>query len=717
MPRFRQITNILALMGKKESIRNLGILAHIDHGKTTLTDSLIAGTGLLSPQVAGSARVLDYLEEEQRRGITLKTANISLLYNSAEGTFIINLVDTPGHVDFTGKVTRALRTIDGAVVLVDAVEEVMAQTELVLRQALEERVRPVLFINKVDRLITELKLTEAQIQKKFTRIISVFNDLIEIYGESPFKEKWKANVAEGNVVFGSALHGWGFTLRMAREKSIRFSAIMDAYKNAAHEKLRKHLPLHTAILDMTVKHVPNPLESQKYRVEKIWKGDVASEVGKAMTDCDDNGPMVACITNVQATPNNSLIATGRVFSGTVKSGVKVYFVNAQAEHVVQQVSVYMGAFKEPVDQVAAGNIAALSGLKTVRTGETVVGAEHKEGMVPFERIRYVSEPVVTVAVEPKNPAALPQLLAAMEQLATEDPNLAVSVNKDTGEYLLSGMGELHLEIAVKQLKDLLSNVEIAVSSPRVTYREKATGKGAVATATSPNKQNKFTVQVEPLDEASISILEQETSETRNIAEALAVDEYKNVLADCTVKPQLRQVLDFVVSGFRFACKAGPLCGEPMRGAKVNLLDIQLSENAELHGPVEVMRGVGKAVFGSFLTAKPVLLEPVYETVVSSSTEVAGECSKIISSRRGKISAFEQKGAITVITGFVPVSETFGLSEELRSATSGRAFWQSLFDHWETMPQKLETKVTAEVRKRKGLPAEIPKAERFLEENP
>jgi elongation factor 2 len=717
MPRFRQITNILALMGKKESIRNLGILAHIDHGKTTLTDSLLAGTGLLSPQVAGSARVLDYLAEEQRRGITLKTANISLLYKSADGAFIINLVDTPGHVDFTGKVTRALRTIDGAVVLVDAVEEVMAQTELVLRQALEERVRPVLFINKVDRLITELKLTEAQIQKKFTRIIGVFNDLIEIYGESPFKERWKANPAEGNVAFGSALHGWGFTLRMAREKSLRFSAIMDAYENAAHEKLRKLLPLHAAILDMAVKHVPNPLEAQKYRVEKIWKGNAASDVGKAMADCDDNGPVVACITNVQAASNNGLIATGRVFSGTVKSGAKVYLVNAKAEHVVKQVSVYMGAFREPVDQVAAGNIAALSGLKMVRAGETVVAAEHREGMVPLERVRYVSEPVVTVAVEPKNPAALSQLLEAMERLATEDPNLAVSVNKDTGEYLLSGMGELHLEIAVKHLKDTLSNVEIAVSSPRVTYREKATAKGTVATATSPNKQNKFTVQVEPLDEAAIRILEQETSETQAIAEVLAVDEYKNVLADCTAKPKLRQVLDFVVSGFRFACKAGPLCGEPMRGAKVNLLDIQLSENTEHHGPVEVMRGVGKAVFGSFLTAKPVLLEPVYKTVVSSSTEVAGECSKILTSRRGKISAFEQKGAITVITGFVPVAETFGLSEELRSATSGRAFWQSVFDHWATVPQKLRAKVIAEVRKRKGLPSDIPKAERFLEENP
>jgi elongation factor 2 len=545
MPRFRQITDILALMDKKEVIRNLGILAHIDHGKTTLTDSLLAGTGLLSPSVAGSARVLDYLEEEQKRGITMKTANISLLYQTAADSFLINLVDTPGHVDFTGKVTRALRTIDGAVVLVDAVEEVMAQTELVLRQALEERVRPVLFINKVDRLITELKLTEAQIQKKFTRIIGIFNDLIEIYGESPFKERWKASAAEGNVVFGSALHRWGFTLKTAREKNMKFSSIINAYKTTEYKKLQKLLPLHNAILDMTIKHVPNPLEAQKYRVEKIWKGNTASHVGKAMTDCNDNGPVVACITNVQAVPNAGLIATGRVFSGTVKSGAKVYLVNAQAEQVVKQVSVYMGAFREPVDQVAAGNIAALSGLETVRAGETLVAAEHRQDMVPFERVRYISEPVVTVTVEPKNPAALPDLLEAMEQLATEDPNLKVSVNEDTGEYLLSGMGELHLEIAVKHLKDI-NNMEIAVSLPRVVYREKATAKGIEATARSPNMQNRFTVQVEPLDEKSVNILEKETSETRNAAEVLAVDEYGNMIVDCTAKPELLQVLDFIV---------------------------------------------------------------------------------------------------------------------------------------------------------------------------
>jgi elongation factor 2 len=717
MPRFRHIADILALMGKKESIRNLGILAHIDHGKTTLTDSLLAGTGLLSPQVAGSARVLDYLEEEQKRGITLKTANISMLYQTAQGSFIINLVDTPGHVDFTGKVTRALRTIDGAVVLVDAVEEIMAQTELVIRQALEERVRPVLFINKVDRLITELKLTEEQIQEKFNHIIGVFNDLIEIYGESPFKEKWKMNASKGTVVFGSALHRWGFTLEMAQESDMKFSDVMNAYGKKEFEKLRELFPLHAAILGMAVNHVPNPMEAQGHRVERIWKGNMASDIGRALVHCDDKGPAVVCVTNVQSEADSGLIATGRVFSGTVKTSAKVFLVNAQTEHVIKEVSVYMGAFRERVDQVSAGNLAALRGFERINAGETVVATENKENMVPFERIKYISEPVVTVAVEPANPMQLSKLLRGMNQLATEDPNLNVSVNKDTGECLLSGMGELHLEISVKQLQKILSDLKIAVSSPRVVYREKITDKGIIAVASSPNRLNKFTLQAEPLDEESIRTLMEGSHKTASGEDVLAADEYGNVLVDYIRKPELFQVLDFVVSGFRFACKAGPLCGEPMRGTKLSLMEIQLSESLDQDGPVEIMRGVGKAVFGSFLTAKPVLLEPIYKTVVSSPTELAGECSKIISSRRGRISAFEQKGAFTVITSFVPVAETFGLSKQLRSASSGRAFWQSVFGHWERLPEKLSAKVITEVRKKKGLPSEIPRAERFLEEIP
>ena len=172
--------------------------------------------------------------------------------------YIINLVDTPGHVDFTGKVTRALRVIDGAVVVVDAVEEIMAQTEIVTRQALEERVRPVLFINKVDRLITELQLSEEQIQKKLDHIIGTFNDLIELYAESQFKSQWRISPAQGNVAFGSALHGWGFTVNMAKQQNLKFSDIIKAYKNGDGVKLKQTLPVYEAIFEMAIRNIPNP---------------------------------------------------------------------------------------------------------------------------------------------------------------------------------------------------------------------------------------------------------------------------------------------------------------------------------------------------------------------------------------------------------------------------------------------------------------------------
>ncbi len=713
MPRFKQIAEIQKLMSTKELIRNLGIIAHIDHGKTTLADSLLAGAGLLSLQMAGAARVLDYLEEEQKRKITIKTANITLLYKAPDSPYIINLVDTPGHVDFTGKVTRALRAIDGAVVVVDAVEEVMAQTEMVTRQALQERVRPVLFINKVDRLITELQLNAEQIQKKLDHIISSFNNLIELYADKPFKTKWKIDPANDSVAFGSALHGWGFTLSTARQKGVKFSDIIAAYKNAEQEKLRKMLPVYDAVFSMAVKNIPNPKEAQAYRVEKIWDGHIKSQIGQALVECNDEGPAVVCVTNVQANPDGGVVAMGRVFSGTVKKGDTLHLVDVLSETVVNQVYVYMGALKEEVSQVCAGNIAALAVSGSVKAGETLVDTAHKAGMVPFESITYVSESVVTVAVEPKNPQDIPLLLETMDKLATEDPNLVVKVNEETGEYLLSGMGELHLEVALNQLKSAVSGTAITFSSPRVVYRESVTKKGANATATSPNRQNKFTVQVEPILEKSAS-----PEDAEEAGSILSFDEQRNVLWDCTEKTEQipEEILEPIIAGFEFACRAGPLCGEPVRHVKVNVIDLELSNKTELCSSVEIMRGIGKAIFGSFLAAKPVLLEPVYKTDISVPTELAGECQRIISTRRGKISAFENKGLLTTITGYIPVAETFGLSKELRSSTSGRAFWQSNLNHWEQVPEKLAAKVISEVRQRKGLASQVPVSGRFVEEN-
>jgi len=735
LPKFRQTAEILRLMHRKEDIRNIGIIAHIDHGKTTMTDSLLAEAGLLSPKIAGEARALDYLEEEQKRGITIKTANISLLHEIGGRPYVINLIDTPGHVDFTGKVTRALRAIDGAVVVVDAVEEVMVQTETVTRQALEERVRPVLFINKVDRLIKELRLTPNEIQDKFLRIIRDFNNLIELYGEPEFKDKWKVDPQKETVAFGSALHRWGFTLKIAQEKGVKFSDIIEAYMRGEHQKLAELIPLHNAILDMVVKNIPNPVEAQKYRLPRIWKGDLQSEVGQAMLKCDDNGPTVMCITMAQMDPHAGLVATGRLFSGSVKEGDQVYLVGARKDYRVQQVSMYMGAFREVVDKITAGNIAALLGLDLARAGETLVDFAHKDVMVPFERIKYVSEPVITIAIEPKHPKDLPRLVDAMNRLSIEDPNLVTTINKETGEYLLSGMGELHLEIAVKFLRDYGGGLEIITSTPIVVYRESVAGKGVVAMAKSPNKHNRFWVQVEPLEEKVVNLIEAgeiaeemgrkqignilfkeagwPAEEARNV---WAIDEHRNIFVDATKGVQyLREAREMVIAGFRWACRAGPLCEEPLRGVKVKLIDAQLHEDPVHRGPAQIMPAIRRAIFGSFLTAKPVLLEPVYKIGVSVPVQWVGECTSIITRKRGKVLASEQKGILTMITGYIPVAETFGLSAEMRSATSGHAFWQCTFSHWERVPENIASEVIRRIRERKGLPPERPTPDMFIDE--
>ena len=702
MPRFRQLEEILKLMGDKGCIRNLGIIAHIDHGKTTLIDSLLTGAGLLSQSMAGTVRVLDYLEEEQKRKITIKTANISLLYRN----HVINLVDTPGHVDFTGKVTRALRAIDGTVVVVDAVEEVMAQTEVVLRQALEERVRPVLFINKVDRLITELQLDAEQIMRKLQHIIDRFNDLVELHADEEFRDTWKVAPTKDSVTFGSALNGWGFTLNMARSASMKFDDIVEAYQTQRFEQLRTKLPVYDAIFAMAIACLPNPREAQAYRVEKIWNGNVNSYVGQALAHCRDDAPAIMCVTKVQTDTDGGTVASGRLFSGVVKKGDVLHLVEAQSETRVNHVFVQMSAFKEEVEKVSAGNIAVLAVAGSVKVGETLVESAHKADVAPFEIVSAVSEPVVTVAVEPKNPKDLPVLLETLNALTVEDSDLSVKVDAETGEYLLNGMGELHLEIALKQLG---SRAKVVSSSPRVVYREAVTTKGKAVLSKSPNKQNAFGIQVEPLPENTASI------DNGNV---ISVDEYHNLLVDHTGKTESldEETLEYVISGFEFACRAGPLCGEPLRHVKACLMNLLPSVNAELCGGFEITRAVSKAVFGSFLTANPILLEPVYKTIVSVPWELARECQRIITRRRGKVSGFEQRGLQAVIVGFVPVAESFGLSLELRSSTSGRAFWQSSFDCWKRMPEKLETKVIEEIRRRKGLPSELPKPETFVEEN-
>jgi len=732
MPRFRQTGEILKLMHSKERIRNIGIIAHIDHGKTTMSDSLLAMAGLMSPSRAGEARALDYLEEEQRRGITIKTANISLLYEEDGDQYVINLIDTPGHVDFSGKVTRALRALDGCILLVDAVEEFQIMTEVRLRVALDERVKPVLYINKFDRLIKELKMDADAVQKKLLRIINQFNTIVQTYGIDEVRNKWTVKAADGTVAFGSALDRWGFTLPILQKKGLKFSDIVDFYKEGKVEVLQEMLPLHEAILEMVVHQLPNPLEAQPLRIPAIWRGDMDSEMGRAMLKIDDEGPLVVCITNVIIDPQAGVVSTGRVFSGTIEKADDVYLLLANMEYKVQQVSIYMGQYREVVDAIPAGNIVALLGLDQGRAGETIVDYAHSEGAVGFEQIKYISEPVLTVAVEPKRPVDLPRLVDAMTKLSIQDPNLVASINQETGEYLFSGMGELHLEIALKDLKRE-HKVDVVATEPTVVYRETIQRKVGPFMGKSPNKHNRVWFTVKPLDQKIIDLIrEGELSEilsrrmrrqvliekagwsSKDARDVMAVEQNANLLIDTTTGIQyLREVRDHIYSGFHWAVESGPYSGEAVRGVQINLVDAHLHEDPVHRGPAQIMPATRQAIYAAILSAEPTQLEPIYKIQVRIPPEELGNVTGLISRKRGSIHSVEQRGAIVMVTGYIPVSETLGLSQEMRAATSGSAFWQCTFDHWAPVPESLLRETVRKVRQRKGLEPEPPPASRYI----
>ena len=707
---------------------HIGIIAHIDHGKTTMSDSLLAAAGLLSPTVAGEARSLDYWEEEQKRGITIKAANISLLHEKENVPYVINLIDTPGHVDFSGRVTRSLRAIDGAIVVVDAVEEVMVQTETVTRQAVEERVRPVLYINKVDRLIKELKLTPSQIQEKISRIIRDFNGLIDLYAEPEFKEKWKVSFQDNTVALGSAKDRWGFNAKMAQAKGLKFSDVVEAYEKNDLEAFREKAPLHQAILDMVIEAIPPPHIAQKYRIPKIWKGVVDSEVGEAMMNCRDDGPAVMAVTNIVVDPHAGVVATGRLFSGTLKEGDLVYLINNRTQSRIQQVCIYMGPHREVVGSLTAGNIPALLGLPDARAGETLSSIRD---VAPFESIKYVSEPVVTVAVEPKNSMDLPKLVDVLRRLSIEDPTLVTTINEETGEYLISGMGTLHLEIAAHMIQD--AGLDIVTSKPIVMYREAVRKKAGPFMAKSPNKHNRVFMEVEPLSEDVIALIKEgkigEYTDKSTMANILrqhgwpteeargvwSVDDGPNMIVDVTKGAQyLHEVKEMIIAGYRWGLKEGPLAYEKIRGLKVKVVDVSLHEDPVHRGPAQIMPMARRALFAGFLSADPCLLEPVQKITAKVPPELVGEVTSVITQKRGKVISVEQKGHLVYIVGEIPTAETFDLSEVLRGATSGRALWGLEFLKWAPVPASMMKEIIASVRKRKGLSPEPPKAEDFID---
>jgi len=737
MGRYKQIEEIVQLMNNLEYIRNTSIIAHVDHGKTTLSDSLLAAAGIISEQTAGQKLFLDSWELEQKRQMTVFASNISLAHNYKGKDYLINLIDTPGHIDFSGAVTRSLRAVDGALVVVDAVEGPMTQTETVLMQALRERVKPILFINKVDRLIKEIRLTSQAIQEKFAKIITRVNILIEKYAPPEHKQDWQVKVEDGRVAFGAALHRWGLNLPHMKAKGITFQTIIDAYSGEPEEigkkvdELSKKAPLYETILDMFCEHLPNPLEAQPYRQSQIWPGDPKSQVGEAMAKVDPKGPTLMCISTIEVDPHSGVVAIGRVFSGTIEKGKQVRLVTAHTHGTIQQVYMSMAADRVIVDRIPAGNIAAMGGLPSVRVGETV--AEQGMETQPFEGLQYVSDPVVTVAVEPAEVKDLPLFDKVMHKLTLEDPNLHLTLNKESGEYLLSGMGELHLEVTAYRMQE--AGLKVKTGKPIVIYRETISHNynGPSVMGKSPNKHSKLWVTLEKLPDNVIEGIKQgkisemqgrderrkilaqqfgwDADDARN---AVAIEENNILVNKIKGRQYVEEVMDHIKSGFREAVHTSILAKEPAYGLKVNLMDITVHEDPVHRGPAQILPMTWRPIWACILLSDPILLEPIINFECKVPSDFVSSVLAILQRRRGKILDMPQEEDHIIVKAEMPVAESFGLADELRSSTQGRAFWATQFSHWAPVPDSMQQTVIADIRKRRGLSPTPPRVDEFLE---
>lgn len=603
----------------------------------------------------------------------------------------------------------------------------MPQTETVLRQAIREGVKPVLFVNKTDRLINELKIEKKEMASRLGKVIDNINKLIRGMDEEKYKAGWRVDAANGTVAFGSALYNWAISVPVMKKTGIGFDQVFDYCRAGNMKELAEKVPLYKTVNDMVVHFLPSPIEAQKNRVKFIWHGDWDSPVGKSMAACDPNGPVALMITRIKVDPHAGEVATGRLFSGTLRRGMELHISGVAGTNRIMQTGIFMGPRRVEVEAIPAGNIAAVTGLRDAIVGSTVSSVDD---MTPFEAIKHVSEPVMTVAVEAKNMRDLPKVVEVLRQVAKEDPTLQVTINEETGEHLLAGMGELHLDVTITRLQRD-RGVELKTTPPIVVYRESIAGKAGPVEGKSPNHHNRFYIEFEPLEPGVAEALREgkltmkmdelarrkvlidsgmDKEEARNIAGIYGT----NVLLNMTKGIQyLRETMELILEGFEEALKNGPISREPAQSIKAKLVDVKLHEDAVHRGPAQVIPAVRQAVQAGILMADPVLMEPFQNVYIQVPQDQMGGATSEIQGRRGTILSMDSQGDMIVLKSKMPVAQMFGFAGAIRSATEGRALWSTEFAGFEPLPNNLLLETVKQIRTRKGLKPEMPKPSDYL----
>lgn len=835
---------VVRLMKKPSNIRNMSVIAHVDHGKSTLTDTLVVKAGSLSAEKSGS-RFTDTRADEQERGITIKSTAISMQFKlkqdsfnyfmkekTEENHFLINLIDSPGHVDFSSEVTAALRVTDGALVVVDCIEGICVQTETVLRQAIIEKIKPVLCLNKIDRALLELREEPSEFAKSLRNTVESFNATLSKFLMDEDKESniKQLKPEDLEVSFCSGLQGWGFTLRQFSEfftakfnmqgkpemidafqkclwKVDRYCTSADPFdpeckilkkkkngpeinpemhpfvvfvlnpiykvrdlcfslkRNEIREYLkqfsvsfgnkeleehisdkalfkhvmRKWLPAAECLLEQIVVNLPSPSESQVYRAESLYEGPKDDEFCKAIkkTDTTEDAPVMMYVSKMIPQGSGRFIAFGRVFSGVIRPGMPLYVQGPDYEpgkgkelkpRVVTKVLLMMGRTVEEVNSCPAGNIVGVLGVDAeIQKTATLSSAK---GSFNIKTMKFSVSPVVRYSITPMYTSDLPKLKEGLIKLAQVDSLCQVQYMK-SGEIVIAGAGEMHVEICINDLEKDHAKVPIKRGEPQVSYFESILDSFEdTSMSKSANKHNKIYMTIDPLDEdittaikngelisndpkARVEMFKNKFGSSDDWVKRILCyspdDVGPNVIVDESKGVQnLHEVKEFLKMGLDLLVKDGPVIGEPLQGLKLNLKDLTLHADAIHRGAGQLIPTMNRLAIGLVLSATPILYEPIFLAEISLQDSMIDAAMQVVKSRRGEIIDAIYNNHKSVLKAYIPVQRSFNLNKELMESTGGGASINLVLSHFSVVPGSLEIEgspmfeIVKSIRHSKGL---------------
>ncbi len=789
------------LMDTPELIRNVALVGDLHSGKTSFTDALFEQTHPdLQAKEGKDLCYSDTLLIERERKVSIKCTPITLvLQDCKEKSHLINVFDIPGHVNFSDEMTAAFRLCDGAVIFIDAAEGVMMNTERALKHAVQEQLDITICINKVDRLIVELKLPPTDAYYKLRHIVDEVNSLLSVYAEG--QDNLIVSPLLGNVCFASSNYRFCFTLQSFAKLycdgcggGINYNDFAkrlwgDIYFNQKTRKFTKKPPLSTSprsyvefileplyklfaqvvgdvdttlpkaleelgihltktelklnirpllrlvcsrffgefsgFTEMCVKHIKSPLAAAKTKVEHFYTGPRDSEVVDCMLDCDPDGILMVHTSKLFPTEDGvQFHAFGRVISGTLNAGQQVkvlgegYTIDDEEDSRISQVGrlwINEARYKVELNRVPAGNWVLIEGIDEliVKTA-TITSMKGSDEVHIFRPLKFNTTSVIKVAVEPVNPSELPKMLEGLRKINKSYPLVTTRV-EESGEHIVLGTGELYMDCVMHDLRKMYSDIDIKVADPVVTFCETVVETSSLKCfAETPNKKNKLTMIAEPLEKGLAEDIEAgkvqiswdkkrlgEFFQTKYDWDLLAARSIwafgpdiagPNILVDDTLpsevdKSLLNSVRDYIVQGFQWGTREGPLCDEPIRNVKFKILDAGIAMEPIHRAGGQIIPTSRRVAYSAFLLATPRLMEPYYFVEVQAPADCVSSVYTVLAKRRGHVTqdAPVPGSPLYTIKAFIPAIDSFGFETDLRTHTQGQAFCLSVFHHWQIVP--------------------------------